>query len=98
MFAPCRRASLVPGPLSPLSLVESFGTFRRLGLLAGKRTRAEMMVPSYRGQRTRDKGQISYSSTPRRMDAARTVVQRPRLSPIADCVISMVRTILLEMR
>src|SRR5712692_4155545 len=33
-----------------------------------------------------------------RMAAPRTVVQRPRLSPTADCVTFMVRTILLEMR
>ena len=38
------------------------------------------------------------SSSPIRMAAPRTVVQRPRLSPTADCVTFMVRTILLEMR
>jgi hypothetical protein len=38
------------------------------------------------------------SSSPSRMAAARTVVHRPRLSPTADWVMFMVRTILLDMR
>jgi hypothetical protein len=40
----------------------------------------------------------AYSSTPSRIEAASTVVHRPRLSPMADWVISMVRTILFEIR
>ncbi len=38
------------------------------------------------------------SSSPMRMAAPSTVVQRPRLSPTADWVTLSVRTILLEMR
>src|SRR6266478_1095393 len=43
-------------------------------------------------------GKEPQSSSPMRMAAPRTVVQRPRLSPTADWVTFMVRTILLEMR
>src|SRR2546422_10110765 len=43
-------------------------------------------------------GKEPQSSSPMRMAAPRTVVQRPRLSPTADCVTFMVRTILLEIR
>src|SRR5437899_9494240 len=43
-------------------------------------------------------GKEPQSSSPMRMAAPRTVVHRPRLSPTADCVTFMVRTILLEMR
>jgi len=39
-----------------------------------------------------------YSSIPSRIAATSTVVQRPLLSPMADWVIFIVRTILLEIR
>lgn len=41
---------------------------------------------------------ISQSSSPINTAAVSTVVHNPRLSPTADCVIFIVRTILLEIR
>jgi hypothetical protein len=43
-------------------------------------------------------GGPAQSSSASRIAAASTVVHRPRLSPTADCVMFMVRTILFEIR
>ena len=43
-------------------------------------------------------GVLAQSSSPIIIAAASTVVHSPRLSPTADCVMFMVRTILLEIR
>src|SRR5258705_9888785 len=42
--------------------------------------------------------ETTQSSSPIMMAAASTVVHNPRLSPTADCVMFIVRTILLEIR
>ncbi len=86
----------------PLETPEA-GQVRRLGFMAG-----QIAVPddfdrmgSPEIERLFGSGSgdgVDHSPIPSRIEAASTVVHKPRLSPMADCVMFMVRTILLEMR